>query len=300
MGTKIEWTDETWNPVVGCTKVSEGCQNCYAERMAYRLACMGQKKYRAVISTDGGVWNYKTYCDESALETPLHWRKPRQIFVCSMGDLFHESVPFEFINKVMNTINKCDGKYQNEGKCNHIFQILTKRPKRMKEFFDRYYGHYYKEGITCDEKDRIWLGVTPTKDEDISTLLQTPAAHRFVSLEPLLEDVDIEWWLRVNKIGRNRHPRYTQKLDWVIVGAETGHHARYCPIEWIESVVEQCKAAGVPVFVKAVHLWEMNGKLYRSPQEANLQCGEGKPKLKISKNMSEWPQSVRYRELPYG
>lgn len=126
MSTKIEWTDETWQPVVGCSKVSIGCAECYAERMAYRLACMGQKKYQAVISTDGGVWNGKIFCDESVLDKPLHWKKPRMIFVCSMSDLFHPSVPFEFIDKVMAVIALCP---------QHQFQLLSKRPEIALKYF---------------------------------------------------------------------------------------------------------------------------------------------------------------------
>jgi len=131
MPTKIEWTEETWNPVVGCTKVSAGCKNCYAERMACRLANIEvarheenhdsfpppmQEKYYDVVDLSLRKWNGKIFCDESALEIPLHWRKSRMIFVCSMGDLFHPSVPFEFIDKVMAVIALCP---------QHTFQMLT-------------------------------------------------------------------------------------------------------------------------------------------------------------------------------
>ena len=120
--SKIEWTNATWNPVVGCTKVSEGCKNCYAEKMAGRIATMSNKaamKYAKVV-THKGKWSGEIYCDESVLDKPLHWRKPRMIFVCSMGDLFHKDVPFEFIDKVMAIISLCP---------QHTFQILTKRPE---------------------------------------------------------------------------------------------------------------------------------------------------------------------------
>ena len=138
--TKIEWTDESWNPVVGCTKVSAGCENCYAEKMAVRLAAMYRKdsiKYKHLEKYDyvitNGKWNGKIFCDESALDKPLHWKKPRMIFVESMGDLFHPSVPFEFIHKVFSAAAKHLG-------CQHhlpkrsIFQFLTKRPERLLEF----------------------------------------------------------------------------------------------------------------------------------------------------------------------
>ncbi len=164
--------------------------------------------------------------------------------------------------------------------------------------------------------DNLWLGVTAENqqyaDERIPTLLQIPAAHRFVSLEPLLGEIELCDGPAGQVIGAcsecgsvKSNPKCecclgVPSLDWVIVGAETGANARYCPIGNIESVVEQCKAAGVPVWVKAVHMWQMNGKLFRTPEDAKLHCGEGKPKLKIVHKFNELPESVRCRQSPFG
>lgn len=137
MGTKIEWTNETWNPIIGCSKISEGCENCYAEKMAFRLMHMPHTDYYQYVLIDNGEdnpdefcnvpkWNGLTHFVKPALGKPLKWKKPRRIFVCSMGDLFHESVPFEWIDKVFSITQKCR---------QHTFQILTKRPDRMKEYF---------------------------------------------------------------------------------------------------------------------------------------------------------------------
>ena len=218
--SKIPWTDATWNPVVGCTKVSAGCANCYAEKMAYRLACMGQKKYQAVISTDGGPWNGEIYYDESVLDKPLHWKKPRRIFVCSMGDLCHTNVPFEFIDKVVARVALCP---------QHDFQFLTKRPDRMLEYFNAVLTHkvycenttnegntrtrirhealeiLHKRQQTCKKAYNMWDGRWPLRnlwlgtsistqadaDENIPHLLPIPATVRFVSAEPLLGPIDL-------------------------------------------------------------------------------------------------------------
>lgn len=240
--TKIQWTDASWQPVVGCTKVSAGCLNCYAEKMACRLQRMYDSdpygkvkhlaKYLGVVKFDYQVgkynqWNGKTYCDESALEKPLHWKKPRRIFVCSMGDLFHESVPFGFILDVWRTMVSCP---------QHTFQILTKRPKRMKQF--------EKEYLTpCPgwKFPNIWLGVTAENQEQYDKrwpiAAKIPAAKLFVSMEPLLSGIDF-----IN--GHDEIP------DWVIVGAESGPRRRFCNHQWANDIVKQCKAAGVPCFVK--------------------------------------------------
>ncbi|NLX99449.1 MAG: DUF5131 family protein, partial [Rhodopirellula sp.] len=228
MSTKIEWTDETWNPVVGCQKVSEGCQNCYAEKMARRLACMGKKKYMPVVHwvNDGqpSHWTGAIQTDEAALLVPQRWKNPRRVFVVSMGDLFYEGVPFEFIDRVFAVMALCP---------QHTFQVLTKRPERMREYLT-YEGRAaaiseaarwlcaddivgashidhpdslmrrYPVGPLTDgipefgwrwfinpwPLPNVWLGVTAENQEQadkrIPALLQTPAAKRFVSIEPML------------------------------------------------------------------------------------------------------------------
>ena len=253
MGTKIAWTDETWQPVVGCSKVSEGCCNCYAERMAGRLANMGQAKYMMVVSQKAGTgtikynkraiylqkWNGKTYCDESALDKPLHWKKPRRIFVCSMGDLFHKSVPFGFIEKVMAVIEDCP---------QHTFQILTKRPGIMLEYFNGL-GKRYE--LSC--LPNLWPGVTiesPNHWKRAKILQEIPAPIKFLSLEPLLADLgDLD----------------LRDISWVIVGCESGPKRRECKIEWVLNIVDQCRTANVPLFVKQLHD-QNTGELIKCPR----------------------------------
>jgi len=283
MSTKIEWTDETWNPIVGCSKISEGCENCYAEKMANRLASMGCSEYGFGVVNPFGEWSGKAVFIESALEKPLHWKRPRKIFVCSMGDLFHESVPFEWIDKVMAVIALCP---------QHTFQILTKRPKRMAEYFaDKniktkifYASDFLSE--TCDYSEysrnliktlkeswplpNLWLGVTAENqhraDERIPILLRIPAAKQFVSLEPMLGEIDIESYLSgkpslVQAI--NLEPQdnlYFPKLDWVIVGGETGHGARPMHPKWVKSILNQCNSAGVAFFFKSWGEWAAHNK----------------------------------------
>ena len=288
--TKIAWTDKSWNPVVGCSKVSAGCDNCYAEKMAHRVRGMMYvqssdksletwEKYDEVL-TMNGKWNGHTYCDESALDKPLHWKTPCRIFVCSMGDLFHESVPFEFIDKVMKIIDHTH---------RHIFQVLTKRPERMKKYMlGKVQARKIVKGIASHTAgcktapdfppNNLWLGVTAENqemaDKRIPILLQIPAAVRFVSIEPMLGEVnlgnicstrngdsDLGWggkkggYPYLNCLtGREYSVLVGQesdnKLDWVIVGAESGPKRRYCKHQWALSIVKQCKAAGVPCFVK--------------------------------------------------
>ncbi|GAG84232.1 unnamed protein product, partial [marine sediment metagenome] len=208
MPTKIEWTDETWNVVVGCTKCGIGCENCYAERMAVRLSAMGQEKYQRVITAKAHSrrgeqkWTGGIFCDKKVLNKPLHWKKPRRIFVVSMGDLFHEKVPFEFIKQVRNIAIKCP---------QHTLQFLTKRVSQMLRFTQWLAGH---DDISIAEWPRnCWLGVSISTqaeaDEKIPILLQIPAAVRFVSYEPLLERILVPFYLESKGIG------------WGIVGCES-------------------------------------------------------------------------------
>lgn len=264
--SKIAWTEKTWNPVVGCTKVSPGCKNCYAEKMAYRLANMGQKKYQHVISTDGGVWNHAVAFNDKWLDKPLHWTKPRKIFVCSMGDLFHESVPFSFIEKVMAVIEECP---------QHTFQVLTKRADIMAEYFNGLGKRFELSNLP-----NLWLGTScenqEMADKRIPILLQIPATVRFVSCEPLLGPID----LNETSIGQIIGPcgesgKYKcdcdccmgiPSLDWIIVGAESKgqYTGRYCDLEWVQSIIDQCDNANVPCFVKQIP--NTDGKLNKRPE----------------------------------
>jgi len=196
--TKIEWTDKTWNPVTGCTKLSRGCAHCYAETMAKRLKVMGVSKYaNGFIPT----------MHEDALSEPLKWKKPHTIFVCSMADLFHEHVSFEFIDRVMETVKQTK---------QHRYQILTKRAARMAEYFSK---HVIPENA--------WLGVTVEAIEvksRIDSLRKLSASIRFLSCEPLLEDLE-----KLDLSG----------IDWVIVGGESGVQARPMKPEWVRSIKSQ-------------------------------------------------------------
>ena len=285
--TKIEYCDTVWNPVVGCSKVSPGCAHCYAEKMAWRLknaafapgANESLLKYVDVV--DHGHWNGQVRVDEKKLEEPLRWRKPRRIFVNSMGDLFHPDVPESFISAVFYVMQKAK---------QHIFLVLTKRPERMAEFIDHQvhcdnaypdhawrigadstagrpfgYGHYRREEKQRPPLPNVWLGVTAENqqaaDERIPILLQIPAAVRFVSVEPMLGLVDLRDYLRpktktafYNRGGRGRAMEVVirkEHLNWVICGGETGPNARPCHPDWVRSLRDQCQAAGVPFFFKS-------------------------------------------------
>lgn len=265
--TKISWTDASWNVIVGCSKCSPGCLNCYAEKMAVRLAFMGNEAYAKVVNR-GTVnsWNGKTCFNAIALNKPLHWKKPRKIFVCSMGDLFHESVPFEWIDKVFAVMALCP---------QHTFQVLTKRADRMKEYFNRHVKMRTEDfasemsGKQIRLTDRwplpnVWLGVTAENqemaDKRIPILLQTPAAKRFVSVEPMLGPVDLTY----RYDGSGSTITRLDLLDWVIVGAESGAGRRKCVNEWIIKIENQCADAGVPIFVKQIQDTK-TGKLIKDP-----------------------------------
>lgn len=205
----IEWTEATWNPCTGCTKISKGCQNCYAERMANRLKAMGKPQYRR---------GFAVSTHPEMLERPKSWKKPRMVFVNSMGDLFHEEVPFEFVRDVFSVMNECSW---------HTFQVLTKRPGVAME---------YSKALTWTKN--IWLGVTVENREVVERarlLRKIPAAIRFLSVEPL--------------IGRISRLPLT-KIDWVIAGGESGPGARFMEIGWVREIRDRCIEFGVPFFFK--------------------------------------------------
>ena len=272
MSTKIEWTNETWSPIVGCSKVSEGCRNCPKLRTARRLAEMPHTRslYSSVTAlSSGDDWNgHIGIADDRVWCKPLHWRKPRRIFVCSMGDLFHENVDFRTINCVFAIMSICP---------QHTFQVLTKRPEQMAAYF-------------CSPNviplPNVWLGVTvenqATADERIPILLETPAVVRFVSCEPMLEPVDLSYdGLGImcpecggtGEITDPEHPMHPDKtleppdenwclaccgdpapvvvgIDWVICGGESGPGARLMDPDWARLLRDQCRDVGVPFFVK--------------------------------------------------
>lgn len=207
--TTIEWTEVTWNPVTGCSKVSPGCLNCYAERMAKRLQAMGQPNYR-----DG----FAVRTHEHMLEVPFSWMKPRMVFVNSMGDLFHEEVPIDFVKRVFEVMERTP---------RHTYQLLTKRAERLGEI-----------ASLLPWPNNVWTGVTVEDNLRLSRverLREIPAAVRFLSVEPLLgplSDLDLTG------------------VDWVIVGGESGPGARPVRQEWVCSVRDACVNASVPFFFK--------------------------------------------------
>jgi len=318
MPTKIEWTEESWNPITGCTKCAPGCLHCYAERMAKRLR--GRFGYPADEP-------FRVTWHPEKLNEPLDWRKPRQVFVCSMGDLFHEDVPFVVIDRVFAVMAVAQW---------HTFQVLTKRGARRLDYaytrqsfgltvdqapqwyrwvtewldegqqgfcgkaWDR--CHAAIEGLDGIEEylPNVWQGSSvstqPDADREIPLLLKTPAAVRFVSAEPLLEEIDAGFganmteeedraygWIPCHEGGiRHQHPLgefvggpCARKLDLIIIGCESGPGRRPCKLDWVHSLIEQADAAEVPVFVKQL---EIDGK--------------------VSHNPAEWPKWARRREQP--
>lgn len=235
--TKIQWCDSTWNPVTGCSPISEGCANCYASRMAARFPAVHGAPFSKIV------------LHPERLDHPLRWKKPRRIFVCSMGDLFHEDVPDASWARIIAVMVR---------EQRHTFMLLTKRPEQMAICFNR----FYSEGSTRPVPN-IWLGVTAENQEQadkrIPILLGIPAAKRFVSIEPMLGQVlshnflpRVNWRLRETVDGRvfREAISASRGIDWVIVGGETGPRARPLNSEWVSIVCSQCRAFGVPFFFK--------------------------------------------------
>lgn len=225
----IEWTQTTWNPVVGCTKVSAGCAHCYAERMAKRLAAMaraarrdgrqpGRTEHYEHVVDDRGRWNGRLFLNAAALDDPKHWRQPRRVFVNSMSDLFHEDVPFDFIARVFAVMNACP---------QHTFQILTKRPHLAADHAPR-----------LSWTPNIWMGTSVETAEftgRVKHLQRIGAAVRFLSVEPLLGPIP-----RLPLAG----------IHWVIVGGESGPGARTIESNWVTAIRDRCLRYDVPFFFK--------------------------------------------------
>ena len=379
--TSIEWTDRVWNPVAGCTPVSAGCANCYAARMAVRLQAMEKPGYTPrVIDTAGrdvtGLPGLQDYTDRTVrivevrggrpvftgdvrtlserLGEPLKWRKPCRVFVNSMSDLFHEAVPFDFIDRVFAVMALCR---------QHTFQVLTKRPKRMAEYLasgdltrdettlpsrwmkaayemaenDRggrsarpaYLGlharyHRGRDGIWPLEN--VWLGTSvenqDAADERIPHLLKCPAAVWFLSCEPLLGRVDL--WPEM--FGLTGDTWCGPRIGWVIAGGESGPGARGCEIDDLRSLRDQCKAAGVPFFLKQLGarpfgddgyfqlvrchhcgtFGDVNAFDVAGADDGNVFCNQCNREIPCEWNLkdkkggdpAEWPEDLRVREMP--
>ncbi len=298
--SEIQWTDATWNPTSGCTKISPGCAHCYIERTP-PMRMKGRKFVGGKIPLE---------LHENRLDAPLHWKKPRRIFVNSMSDLFHEDVPDEFIDKVFAVMALAP---------QHTFQVLTKRAERMQKHCS-YINFGFNVGLAAmkmvpdfierfefDSKaglplPNVWLGVSvedqQRADERIRLLLQTPAAVRFLSCEPLLGPLD----------GR------FNTLDWVIVGGESGPNSRPCNLAWVRSIVAQCKAAGVACFVKQLGQVVIDAHadchvaddLPHWPRGTQFVATSDDPLTALGYKMrdtkggdpSEWPEDLRVREFP--
>lgn len=310
MSSAIEWTNDTWNPVAGCTMVSAGKEP-------------GRKAAYLNVINESGRWTGRVQTIPEALEIPLHWKKPRRIFVNSMSDLFHEDVPFDFVDSVFAVMALCP---------QHTFQILTKRPERMAEYLSFVDGSGWdtmhrvgnlmgelQVGQRCflphDEAKQMqawplpncWLGTSvenqAAADERIPHLLGCPAAVRFLSCEPLLGAIDLH--------SAFYHPRLStadsykklmrSRVDWVIAGGESGP-ARTCNIEWIRSIVRQCKAAAVACFVKQLGAnitapyVDATGAVFRpqlQPEYLPMKLNDRK-----GGDPEEWPADLRMREFP--
>lgn len=230
--SNIEWTEFTWNPVTGCNKVSAGCKNCYAETIAYRFW------------DDGSFTDIKFHPER--MMQPIKMKKPKMIFVNSMSDLFHAKINPANLKDIFNVMNVCKW---------HTFQVLTKRASYMRTMISLY---------DLSISDNIWLGVSVENNraacDRIGILGDVRAKTKWLSVEPLLEDVDL--------LG-------LKNINWVVVGCESGPKRRECKIEWVEDVVDQCRRANVPVFVKQL---QINGK--------------------VTKDIKSFPDHLQIREYP--
>lgn len=377
--SKIEWTDVAWNPTRGCTRISEGCRNCYAERQAIRQAGAGGRYEGLVRSTPlGPVWTGKVALDEARLLEPARWRGPLRVFVDSMSDLFHDQIPDAFIDRVFAAMALAP---------QITFQVLTKRAERMRDYLSVRLRHERVQDATRDvfgvepwpgafdvdawPLPNVWLGVSVENqaafDERVACLRVTPAAVRFLSVEPLLEAVDVSRALQpttrhhlqgdikgllkhrsfdglTNELGMRLTPAQAEvqlrvelgmgkkfipvgsgchefdpktgcpghrqpRLDWVIVGGESGPRARPCDVAWIRAIVEQCRTAAVPVFVKQVGYRPRadQDELDRWPSRSRAQfvdrrTGDDYEGLCLRSikggDPLEWPESLRVREFP--
>lgn len=266
--SKIEWTDATWNIITGCSPVSIGCVNCYASRLAGTRLKHHPSRAGLTKEVNGRyVWNGEVCFNLEWLDQPIRWKKPRKVFVCAHADLFHENVPDNWIDEVFGVMWAC--LYNSDGKEGHIFQILTKRADRMLEYLSQdrreqwatyavnHGGGLDPDGLYDQTKyfngphPRIWAGVTAENqemaDKRIPLLLATPAAKRFISMEPLLGPIDLN-----ADDGLHSGP---DGIDWVIIGSESGPHARPTHPNWVRRLRERCVDAGVPFFFKQWGEW---------------------------------------------
>jgi protein gp37 len=320
--TKIEWTDATWNIITGCSVVSAGCKNCYAMKLAGTRLKHHQSRAGLTIDTKNGpVWNGEVRFNEQWIDQPLRWSKPRMIFVCAHGDLFHESVPDDWIDKVFAVMALAK---------QHVFQVLTKRPERMRQYMRWENSSSSRQGRIQHVLDvwhargemglnntqwpkgrpklweswplpNVWIGVSvenqEAADKRIPILLDTPAAVRWISAEPLLGPVDLtpkadmiyqrlsEWYgpngfdPTGSQPRKDRRNGYFPRLDWVVVGGESGDGSRPMHPDWALSLRDQCAAAGVPFLFKQWGDWrpicEGGGDWYEQFYKSNRPAKDG-------------------------
>ncbi len=315
--SKIEWTDVTWNPTRGCSRVSPGCEHCYAERQAHRMNHPGGA-YEGLtrMTARGPTWTGEVRLVSDQIDAPLRWKKPRMVFVDSMSDLFHEKVDTEFIRSVFEVMAACP---------QHTFQLLTKRPRQMQKVIDWIAVTF--DGSVGTPRNRqtleripwplpnVWLGVScenqDAADARIPLLLDTPAAVRFVSAEPLLGPINFSGKPTTPKTqgAAANQDLGIRKLHWVIVGGESGPGARPCWVDSIRRIVDQCRAAGVATFVK--QLGARPYQIGESP-EPECNCREFdcehrsqippvkwlKLKSRKGSDPAEWPADLRIQEMP--
>ena len=222
MSSTIEWTDETWNPVTGCTRVSPGCDNCYMFALYPRLRGMGVVGYDAAPD--------EVQLMSHRLKAPLSWKKPRRVFVNSMSDVFHPDVPYDYVHEIFSVMDEAATRN------GHVFQVLTKRPGRAVGWWEK-----YKDQFTNGWHPNIWIGTSVENQKyapRLTVLARLPAPIRFVSAEPLLERLDLTEWLEDGT------------LQWVIAGGESGVRARPMELDWARDLRDQCGEAGVAFFLK--------------------------------------------------
>lgn len=268
--SSIEWTDATWNPVRGCIKVSPGCAHCYAETFAERFRGMKGHPYEQ---------GFDVRLVPEKLHEPFRWKKPRRVFVNSMSDLFQDGVPDAYIRRCFDVMAQVR---------RHTFQVLTKRPARMQSLVPTFAKDHTAPDGSGWPLPNVWLGVSVENqhfaDERIPLLLQTPAAVRFISAEPLLGPVDLS-------------DQLLPWLDWVIVGGESGPRARPCCLSWVRNIVHDSLNASVPVFVK-----QLGARPYETTENGHEEGWPIDRLIDISSRKggdpAEWEPYLRMREFP--
>lgn len=290
----IAWTETTWSPVTGCTRVSPGCRFCYAERLAAgRLAHTD----RYAGTTRNGRWTGQVNLHGDLIQQPYAWRKPRLVFVCSMSDLFHEAVPDRFLDDVFITMWAVQ---------RHTFQCLTKRPERMADYIcssetrTRIAAKLGYSELKIWPLPNVWLGTSvedqQRADDRIPFLLQTLAAVRWLSVEPLLEHIDLRanwnWAFDEQYIPQGWQPDLKgNQIAWVVVGGESGPGARPMDVDWARSLRDQCHEVGVAFFMKQM------GSVWARENKSHWPDGRRDSKGAC---MDNWDEDLRIREWPAG